>query len=40
MVVVTISFTGDPDNARFPASRIAKLLGIDYPDVESDSDDS
>lgn len=38
--MATISVTGDLDDARFPASRIAKLLGIDYPDVESDPDDS
>ena len=38
--MATISWTGNPKNAKFPASRIAKTLGIDYPDVESDSDDS
>lgn len=32
-------YVGDPKDAKFPASRIAKSLGLDYPDVESDPDD-
>lgn len=35
--MATISVTGNPADARFPASRIAKLLGIDYPDAGQDS---
>ena len=35
-----MSFTDNPDDVRFPASRIAKLLGIDYPDIEPDPSDS
>lgn len=33
----TVTFSGDPDLACFPASRIAKDLGIDWP-LESDPD--
>ena len=38
--MVRIFVMGDPKNAKFPASRIAKALGEDYPDVGSDDDDS
>jgi len=33
----TVTFSGDPELACFPASRIAKERGIDWP-VEPDSD--
>ena len=35
-----MSFTGNPDDARFPASRITTLLGIDYPDFKPNPDGS
>lgn len=35
-----ISWTGNPKGARFPASKIAKTLGLDYPDVGPDPEDS
>ena len=35
-----IFYVGNPKDAKFPASRIAKALGLDYPDVGSDDDDS
>ena len=31
-----VTVFGDPRDANFPASRIAKQLGLDYPDVDSD----
>lgn len=33
-----VTVFGDPRDANFPASRIAKQLGLDYPDVDSDPD--
>ena len=33
-----VSFSGDPKDACFPASKIAKALGIDWP-VESEPSD-
>ncbi len=35
--MATVAVTGDPKLASFPASRIAKERGIDWP-VESDPD--
>ena len=35
-----IFYVGNPKDAKFPASKIAKDLGLDYPDVGSDDDDS
>ena len=38
--MVRIDAMGDPKDAKFPASRIAKALGLDYPDVGQDDDDA
>ena len=38
--MVTIFVMGNPKDAKFPASRIAKDLGLDYPDVGPDDDES
>lgn len=35
----SIFVMGNPKDAKFPASKIAKDLGLDYPDVGSDDDD-